>query len=217
MKKSVLDVITSTVTNTVAINQKSNTNTKKIKIAKKESLKYTDDREVKIRADFQVTDDKISAIVEGGDESGTWVLKKDSLESTLKKTDSYSKFTQTSEQVEAVVQKSTSSGTWVLRADSVMQAIKGATENKTILDTNGFHVSGGAFDFKGYDGDMLIEAVSNGSVEGIRIGDSSWDKDTAMRKVMIVGLPFDQYLTANLIFGFAERVEEILRNHNLIS
>ena len=215
-KKSVLDVITSTVTNTVAINQKSNTNTKKIKIAKKESLKYTDDRETRIRSDFQVTDDKISAIVESDTESGSWVLKKDSLETTFKKTDSYSKLTQTSEQVGAVVKKDGSTGSWVLRSDSIIQAIKGATENKTILDSNGFHVSGGAFDFKGYNGEDLITAIADGTITAIRIGDRDWNKDTSMRKVMIGGLPFDQYLTADNIFGFEAKVKTILENHGLI-
>ena len=63
---------------------------------------------------------------------------------------------------------------------------------------------------------MLIQAVSDGSIDAIRIGDRHWSKDTALDKVLIGGLPFGQYLTAGYIIGFVERVEAILRNYDLI-
>jgi phage minor structural protein len=126
-KKSVLDVITNTTSNVTTVNNKTNTNKSEIKKVKKS----TSD----LRTEFTVADGKISAIVEEGEISGSWVLRKDSLETTFKKTDSYSKFTQTSEQVDAVVEQGDYTGTWKLRADSVETAFRD-TDSNTRLTQN---------------------------------------------------------------------------------
>lgn len=126
-KPTFVETVTSTVNKVTTVNTKTNIN----KVEIKKNKKTTSD----LRTEFNVTDGKISAVVQQGDTIGTWILRADSVETAFKKTDSNSKFTQTSEQVDAVVQQGDSIGTWVLRSDSVETAFQD-TDSNTRLTQN---------------------------------------------------------------------------------
>lgn len=126
-KPTFVETVTNAVNKVTNVNAKTNTN----KVEIKKNKKVTSD----LRNEFDIADDKISAVVEKDDMSGSWVLKADSLEITFKKTDSYSKFTQTSEQIDAVIEHGDSVGTWKLKADSVETAFKDTDSNTRLTQT----------------------------------------------------------------------------------
>lgn len=197
-KKSVLDTITTATNNVTTINDKTNKNTDKIKKARKEAKVYTDSIHGELVNFIGVTKTGILLEVRTAD---------DVLSSRIDMTEGEI----------ALRVKSTEFGSLIEQhANSIVNAIEGVTDNKTTLDSGGFHVSGGAFEFSGYNGEKLINAVADGSVTAIRIGDIDWDKDLAMEKVLIGGSPFSQYLNANYMIGFTTKVEAILQNYNLI-
>lgn len=176
-KPTFVETVTNAVNKTTELNNKANSNTVKIKKVKqytdetKENLiKYIGETETGILLEVKTADNALSSRIE---------LTEEGIQSSVKK-----------DEFGSLIQQN---------ADSIVNAIEGVTDNKTTLNSSGFHVSGGAFDFEGYNGNMLIEAVSNGSIDAIRIGDSSWSKSRTFSHILLGGLPMDQYFLLSCI------------------
>ncbi|MVX62234.1 hypothetical protein GKZ28_00780 [Clostridium chromiireducens] len=73
---------------------------------------------------------------------------------------------------------------------SVVIAVHGESDNKVTVDSNGLSVTGGGFLFEDTNGEDILLAIPSG---GIRIGNSSWSKDTSMDMINLGGSPLSQY------------------------
>lgn len=215
-KKSVLDTITNTDTAAIELNNKHNDNKKKIKSVKKYATDLTNNLQVVMEA----RDNEIELSVTNLETNTTakFLVQDGKISSLVSRVgEAESSIEQQADEIALRVKTSQFGSLIEQHSDSIVNAIEGVTNNKTTLDSSGFHVSGGAFDFSGYHGEDLITAVSDGNISAIRIGDSNWSKDISLDKVLIGGFPFGQYLSAYYITYFVERVEQILENHGLIN
>jgi phage minor structural protein len=215
-KKNILTTINSTVNAATKLNDRANTNKTDIKKKAKEAKDYADTVTNGLKVVMEARDNEIELSITN--ETINRISAINVLDGKISLRVTRDEFNSEINIIEGEIASKVSQGEFgsmiLQHYNEIVNAVKTATENKTVLDENGFHVSGGGFYFTGYDGEELIKALSSG---GMRLGDSSWDKETAMRKLLIGGVPFDQYLTANLIIGFADRVDEILANHGLIT
>lgn len=218
-KKSVLDVITSTTTSTATINEKSNTNTKKIKVVKKEAKEYTDTTANTVRTEFKVADDSIRGSVSS----------LDSRES--------SHFDMLKDEIALAVLKDEFGAYLTMHYKEIVEAIVDATgTHKFILDGTGATVENGGFKIKNSSSDIIFKVdESDGYVhmEDFGLGAAARSKGSAfwsaiynmaelqMKKLICT----DGYFTDLEVSGtsltingdnITTFIENVLRDHNLI-
>ncbi|WP_252225094.1 MULTISPECIES: phage tail protein [unclassified Clostridium] len=81
-------------------------------------------------------------------------------------------------------------------ASKITACIHGETDNMVQLDSNGLTVTNGGFRYENEDGDTLLESKA----KGVRLGDSSWDKKTAMKNIVLGAVPLDNYFMLSNIY-----------------
>ena len=74
-------------------------------------------------------------------------------------------------------------------ASKITACIHGETDNMVQLDSNGLTVTNGGFRYENEYGDTLLESKA----KGVRLGDSSWNKETSMKNIILGAVPLDNY------------------------
>lgn len=97
----------------------------------------------------------------------------------------------------------------LIHPDAIVQTIQNATNNKTILNSDGFRVVRGGFFFEDNNGDEILSAYAGG---GVRIGDRSWGIQECKSKVYIGGKQLTSYFSLS---GIMIDSELKMEGHNI--